>query len=692
MSSSTLRTVDQAHHGPEVAAPSQNGFISELHGVRGIALALVVLFHIFGQGRVSGGVDVFLLFSGYLLTASLFRRSLRREPGRVLRHYARTMTRLIPAAVTVLAGVVVAVVAVRPLGGQGQDLREVMASLLYVENWELISSQLAYGTAGPDASIVQHFWSLSVQGQFFLLWPWAVVGLVALGQRWSGRAWMFAFTGTLAVTLLSFAWAQLMVESDQPRAYFHSASRWWELTLGGVVALLAVRWQAPPRWRAGLCWLGLGIIVSSGFVVDGAAAFPGPWVLLPLAGGTLVLLGGNGAGGPARLLSSRPLSALADLSYELYLWHWPVIIVALTLQQRDVVGPRTAVLILSVSFVLAWLTRRFVSRPAGRLRRKSPGRVIGPLVALLVVAATAVTVVLQRVEHTVEEVLDFRSYALEDFPGAEVVRQPSLRQNSYRLPVGPPLEVIAQDNDIIGTECWQADTQSSANAVEWCDFGPADAPVEIAMVGSSRLSPWSTPMAELADRYGWHVRVTAMGGCPLHVDPDIASCREWNDDVREQLRAMNPDLIMVEGTRVVTGGQNEHILDRQLAAWRELDEEGFQLAMFRDVPRFAFDIGDCLTTHGDSNASVCAMDAHDLYAPISPFQLLDGKRGSWHEIDLTHLYCPDGVCPAVLGNLITHRDSRHFTGAFARTLSGGLEDALRQQFPWLFVRDSIGGV
>ncbi|MFD1859963.1 acyltransferase [Aeromicrobium camelliae] len=687
MGSSTLGTVDPGHRNLETSSPSQSGFIIELHGVRGIALALVVLFHIFGQGRVSGGVDVFLLFSGYLLTASLFRRSLRREPGRVVRHYARTMTRLVPAAVTVLAGVVVAVVAVRPLGGQGQDLREVIASLLYVENWELISSQLAYGAAGPDASIVQHFWSLSVQGQFFLLWPWAVVGLVALGQRWNGRAWMLAFAGTLAITLFSFACAQVMVAVDQPRAYFHSAARWWELTLGGLVALLAVRWQVPPRGRAGLCWLGLAIIVSSGFVVEGATAFPGLWVLLPLAGGTMVLLGGNsGGGGPARLLSSRPLTAVANLSYELYLWHWPVIIVTLTLQQREVVGPRTAVLILGVSFALAWLTRRFVSWPALRLRRASAGQVITVLIAAVLIAVTAVSAAGQRMEERVSQALDPQAYPLADFPGAEVVRQPALRQNSYRLPAGPPLDVIAQDNDVIGSDCWYT---SLDDPVRWCEYGPSDAQVEIAMVGSSRMGPWSVPMAELAERHGWNVKVTTMGGCPLHNEARGSSCRTWNHEVRTQLREMQPDLVIVEGTRVTLGGQNEHILGRQRAAWEELSQEGFALAMIRDVPRFSFNIADCLTLHQDST-DACAMNAHDLYAPTSPFVMLDDRPDSWHEIDLTGLYCPEGVCPAVLGNLITHRDTRHFSGTFARTLSGGLEDALRQEFPGLFVGDSTG--
>ncbi|RLV55865.1 hypothetical protein D9V41_08120 [Aeromicrobium phragmitis] len=121
MGSTGLHAVGRERQSPHAETVPQSDFISELHGVRGIALALVVVFHIVGQGRVSGRVDVFLLFSGYLLTASMFRRSVRNEPGRVARHYGRTLTRLVPAAVTVLAAVVVAVVALRPLGAQPQD-------------------------------------------------------------------------------------------------------------------------------------------------------------------------------------------------------------------------------------------------------------------------------------------------------------------------------------------------------------------------------------------------------------------------------------------------------------------------------------------------------------------------------------------------------------------------------------------
>lgn len=388
--------------------------VGAVDGLRGLALLLVVAFHLFGQGRVSGGVDVFLVLSGYFATGALLRRA---EGGtlRLAAHYARTLARLLPAALVVLAAVTVALLTLAPRLRWSAGLREVGASATSWQNWELVSSSLAYGAAGPDASPLQHFWSLSVQGQFFAAWPLVVLGLVAIARR-GARAGRTRLTPrglvtavTAATSAASFAYALWLVGVDQPVAYFSTFTRFWEIGVGALLALTlprAVRAATrrgssrpgslitgPARTWAG--WAGLALVVGSGFLVDGADVFPGAWALVPVGGAALVLAatvagpttqvpgpttqvpGPTTAAAPdpasppepprprgvERLLDSAPLRLGARFSYALYLWHWPVLVFWLLTTGYRQAGPLAAVAILAISAVLAWLTTRYVAEP-----------------------------------------------------------------------------------------------------------------------------------------------------------------------------------------------------------------------------------------------------------------------------------------------------------------------------------------
>ena len=663
------------------------GFIAELHGVRGIALALVVLFHVFGQGRVSGGVDVFLFFSGFLLTGSMFRRSVAGQTGRVTRHYARTLLRLAPAAVTVLAAVVAAILLLRPLASQGDDLREVRASLLYYQNWELIWSQLSYGAAGPNASPLQHFWSMSLQGQFFLVWPWCVVALVSLGMRGGRDPWRIAVLGTSLITATSFLIAQVMVRSDQPVAYFHTASRWWELTLGGLLALVLMRWNLPSLLRPWAGWTGLVIVVAGGFVVNGGTVFPGPWVLLPLTGAALVLLGAGASGGPRGVLQTRPLTRLADIAYELYLWHWPILIFLLVIQDREVVGPRSGVFVVVVSTAAAGITHTVISRPLGRAKAARRARVLWSVGAVLTAAAVLSSALAVQVDRSVQRTLA-ASYVAEDYPGAEAVRNPSLSQESYPMPLGPPADVAGLDTEpAMGTECWQGPRVKAADPVQWCDGPSATNGPTVALVGSSRALTWQPALQIVAGAYGWSLTATARAGCPLRGFDGNRQCERWNDLVVRELLRDPPAAVVVEGTDISkSGGRAEYAYDPDGKAWKRLTDAGIEVLALRAPPRFLKNPPACAERLTGGTRTPCDRPADKLYSSISPFAALADASERLHELDLTPYYCPSNTCPVVLGNVITFRDGNHFTATFARTLAPILEEQMKEEVPELFLQ------
>src|SRR5699024_822852 len=309
-------------------------YLPELHGVRGLALLGVVIFHLFGNGRISGGIDIFLAVTGFLFTGMLLREATASGgPIDVFKYFGRLFRRIFIPAALVAVVTLIAALLILPATQHRQLWAEARATLLYFENFELINSQLAYGAAGPDTSPFQHFWSLSVQGQFYLIWPIVAIlsVLIAKKARTSAARIMGILAGTILV--VSFAYAIYVGSFNQDEAYLMTTTRAWQLAFGALLALAGSSIRLPKPLRGPAGWLGVALIATCGLFLDGAALFPGPWALWPLAGLMLVLIAAGPDGGhqdptwsATRFLSNRPLAWVGDHAYGLYLWHWPLLI------------------------------------------------------------------------------------------------------------------------------------------------------------------------------------------------------------------------------------------------------------------------------------------------------------------------------------------------------------------------------
>src|ERR1044071_1152876 len=250
-----------------VSAPSPpkgRAFRPELQGLRALAVLLVVTYHVW-LDRVSGGVDVFFVISGFLLTGQLTRAVTKgRVEFRPL--WGRMIKRLFPAALTVLVAVMVVSVFVLPEPRWFQTIREVVAAALYVENWQLAADSVDYFAQNNGKSVVQHFWSLSIQGQLFLTWPLLIVGIGLAARRFGGgfRTWVAATLGVVGVASLTYS--VVLTAQNQPLAYFHTLTRVWEFVLGGLLALVVDAIVLPRVARGVLGWLGVVGLVSCGLV------------------------------------------------------------------------------------------------------------------------------------------------------------------------------------------------------------------------------------------------------------------------------------------------------------------------------------------------------------------------------------------------------------------------------------------
>jgi peptidoglycan/LPS O-acetylase OafA/YrhL len=738
---------DQSTERPEPPrVPTRR--VGAVDGLRGLALLLVVAFHLFGHGRVSGGVDVFLVLSGYFATGTL----LRRADGGTLRlgaHYARTLARLLPAALVVLTAVTVALFALAPRMRWSSGLREIGASATFWENWELIDAALAYGAAGPDASPLQHFWSLSVQGQFFAVWPLVVLGLVAAGRRAQGRArvgrsrtgqtptghaWARHTSGgpppstpghltarrlvavvTLAATVASFGYACWLLTVDQPVAYFSTFTRFWEIGVGALIALAPrLPGALPGPVRAGLGWAGLALVVGSGFLVDGAVVFPGPWALVPVTGAALVLLtvlpvprpSGKAAPGGATpsggtptaswtagaLLDSAPLRFGARISYALYLWHWPVLVFWLLTTGEHRAGPLTGAGILAASTLLAWLTTRYVAEPAlahvapGHTRQPAPSArwmpvaLVGTAALLLGTTQVAATAHDATVRH---DVADLRAPS-PDHPGAAALAPDAAIRPTPTAPFRPATWVAFDDHPG-SPECAQS---SDLPDLLECTVVPQDDPTAVVyLAGASHELQYEDAFAALAREHGWELREMLKHGCRLATSGEGGlayppSCATWNERALDALVATRPDAVVVVGTRTYEDGSPERVMPGQVDAWRLLDDAGVRVVTVRDNPRFEWFVPVCM--EGESIPDACGRPRAEQLAAVSPVTTADGVTGDVVHLDLTDSICGPVTCSAVVGNVLVYRDDDHLTSTYVRTLTPVIDEQLRSSAPWLF--------
>ena len=352
----------------------------DLDGLRGIAIALVAVFHVW-FGRVSGGVDVFLVLSGFFFGGRLLRTAL--TPGASLwpmGELTRLVRRLLPALVVVLAASAALTILVQPETRWEAFADQSLASLGYYQNWELSATAADYLRASEAVSPLQHIWSMSVQGQFYIAFLALIFGFAYLFRRVLGRHTRVSLVVLLSsLAIASFVYAIIAHNADQATAYYNSFARAWELLLGALVGALVpyVRW---PMWlRTTVAVVALAAILSCGALIDGVKEFPGPWALVPVGATLLFILSaanrladphtGGRMPAPNRLLATAPFVALGAMAYSLYLWHWPLLIFWLSYTGHPRVNFIEGAGVLAVSGVLAWLTTKFVEDP---LRYRKP--------------------------------------------------------------------------------------------------------------------------------------------------------------------------------------------------------------------------------------------------------------------------------------------------------------------------------
>lgn len=666
---------------------------TDIQAFRALAVLSVVIFHLWPNRLPGGfvGVDVFFVISGFLITQHLLR-DIARNTFSVVAFWARRIRRLLPASLTVLLVTAVAIILVAPRYLWPNWISEIGASAAYFENWALAYNAVDYLAADNAASPTQHFWSLSVEEQFYFLLPILMWLLVVLFKGKNAVSLSRAIVFLLSfIVLASFVIGVYLTFAEPVGSYFFTHVRAWQFAAG---ALLAAVWAYVPKnrkYKLASLILGLGLIFVSAVILDGSMAYPGFWVLLPTLGAVLALSSNFEDGQLAKLMSWKPIQFIGDVSYSIYLWHWPLIILL-----PYVVGNLTTawkLTIIAVSFGLAALSQKFIEQPfinrgrrEGAKNRNAIALMFAACGGMLIssIAVSAQADVSIRTELTTQQKQVSSALpcfgAASNAPDGIACVNPDLDKILL-----PSLDLASHDSPalLLPADCQV--TRASDSIPKPCDLNGKTEDVKIALIGDSHSAQYMAPMIELAKQNNWQVISYSKGGCPFsyaerkHDSVLTNACKQWVEAALIEITTKDFDLVVtsqLSGSDWASGEieQSSYARDGLVKIWKEVNGAGIPVLAIKDNPRPIKAILSCIEKNRNNNFDACQNTKKLAILPDpQPAAVKSLNSPLTQLVDFTDVYCDELKCDAVLGGVIVNRDQNHLTNTFSRTLAPYIE-------------------
>ena len=653
---------------PTIGAAYRN----DVQGLRAIAVGLVVLYHAGVPGLSGGyvGVDVFFVISGFLITGQIVDRI---EQGRFDfgAFYAKRARRILPASFAVLILTVIAsLIWISPL--QLQDvLAGAIATALYVPNMFFAVQGTDY-LASDTASLFQHYWSLGVEEQFYLLWP----ALLVFGYFAARRSRRTLFWAIVALVVVSFAAGVFLTFRSQPWAFFSLPTRAWEFGVGAL-AMFAIRdgLTVPSRLRAVGGWIGVVALVAVGFLFTSATTFPGYAAAIPVLATALIIFCGvdSPKGGPARLLSTPPFLFVGMISYSLYLVHWPLIMLPQQAVGESHPLPLWLTLALGLlSVPVAYLLYRFIEKPARHLPALERLR---PRASLLWAGGASLATVAASV--LVMALVSMNPLSGGRAVAATMITNPPVGTTFVPSNLTPSLRAAAQDiPTTYGDGCH---VDPPVTAIGTCIRGDQTGPGSMALFGDSHAAQWFPAIDEIATAEKARLHVYTKSSCPsvgiesrMDGVPYVA-CDTWRQNVITELRAHPVDTVIISnlelGTLVARDAATPEEWKAGLARTLEQLVGVSNVVVIGDTPNLAEEPAACLAHHLD-DAGACGRDRSEATNEATrAFEREVALAAGAVYIDVNDYLCTETFCPVILGNQLVYRDRHHVTATFARDLA-----------------------
>ncbi|QOT16466.1 acyltransferase family protein [Paenarthrobacter sp. YJN-5] len=670
----------------------------DIQGLRAIAVGVVLLYHA-GVSWLPGGfvgVDVFFVISGFLITGGIVRE-LRRDGSMSIKNfYIRRIARILPAATVAILATLGLTYWLMPATRWVQTGLDGIGSSLYYVNWLFAASSVDYLARDQEPSPFQHFWSLAVEEQFYIFWPALLAFVTWLALKWGFRLQKGLLITVALVAVPSLAWSVYYTATNPGGAYFTTATRIWELAIGAAFAIAAGRgFKAPKAVSAVIGWLGLAAIIYAAATYTTALPFPSYTALLPVLGAALIIWSGPTAGnaGPILALGTWPMVKIGELSYSLYLWHWPLVVIG-----GVVLGgltETTGLVIVAMSIVPAWLSLKYVEKPLQTkiLEAQTDGsKIASGLMMTLAAAAAAMILAVSvtpppppsAVTFTPQQVTGVKAKPV----GAEALADGAPLEIKDTFSSITPTAVNAKDDvPVVNRNGCMLNAESTEAKV--CSFGDLGSSRVIALVGDSHAAMLVPAFEDWAAKEKIRVDTYTKGACPFvagEVEYDgqpYAACSQWVDNVTQQILATSPEAVVsaMSRYRIIEGGTLSFEASKQpLAqmiseAMKPLQKVGIKTIMLRDTPRPEVAVPDCVAKN-EKSLTACALPADQVLWKDGPEVRAADNDPKIDLIDLSKAFCTAEKCPAIIEGILVYRDNNHLTATYARTLHKHLGEAL----------------
>lgn len=660
----------------------------DIQGLRAIAVIAVLLFH-FWPNRLPGGyvgVDIFFVISGFLITLHLLRKPPVTFAG-LTEFWAKRIRRLLPAATVVLLAIVAASIVWLPETMIQRTVHESAAAAVYGENWMLASTATNYLDSEDAPSPVQHYWSLSVEEQYYAVWPLLIAGTFILARQ---KRW--AFKKVLAIILFlvfaaSLAWSVYLTYANAAAAYFVTTTRIWELALGGLVAMVSLRaTRISKRTSLAMAWTGIAMIGVTLLLFTEKTPFPSYTALLPTVATGMVILAATDKlrFAPGVVLNRRWSQFIGDISYSIYLWHWPVIIIAPYALGSTLHAFQKVILILVVILAAA-ATKYFVEDPAREaktLLRSRPRTYAYGVFSILLVVFVSLGFAQISKNAEAKSANELQTALNESNPclGAGALRNESCTSISGDKLLMTPTFAKNDKSVLYKDNCW---TNKPFTDHKVCTYGKKDSKTRIALIGNSHAGMWHAALEKIAADNNWRLDTYLISECytvfkPLVFENDQLSknCTSWNKwAVNSILQEQYNTVIMANKTGVEIVGVDSknklHVAEKEYSSViRQIINHGEKVYVIRDAPEHDEYIPDCIAKSDyRKSLDVCSKPRSKVLKEDPLYEAAKEISSSNVEtIDLSDRLCNKDRCFAIIGDLIAYFDYGHLSNTFVKTL------------------------
>ena len=605
--------------------------ILEVQGLRALAATLVLLFHARFLSGGYVGVDIFYVISGFLITGLLLKELSTTGTISLKDFYLKRIKRLLPASFLVLFVTALFAWLVLPPISRGSIGRDLIATTLYISNYLFAWWQNDYQNLNATPSPFIHYWSLAVEEQFYLFWPILILGLAKF------RSTRRFLTGFTLVTLLSFALGFWLTSIAPIWAFYSLPTRAWELSIGALISLLPQLRKRSPL----LVWSGVLALTTSIFWFDEKTPFPAAYALLPVLGSAALISSIGAWPKPLKYLATNPVALwLGKISYPLYLWHWPILVLPISLVSRELTISERIIALL-ITALLAHLTTRFIEYPI-RSKTYTSRRVV---ISVLLAMTLSILIGLGIAGTTTSALLiQGKQVTLAEIEAKPITYDNGCHLN-YRESISPK-----------------------------CEFGIIANTKTVVLYGDSHAAQWFPALEKLASSKGFKLINLTKSSCPsIEVTRQsigafqMSNCSSWRTTAIQRIKKAKPDLLILSSFEHYAPIGDPRKVKQW---WEEGSLRSFQnlrllsprIIYLIDTPLPSRNIPDCLAS---TSADKCFANSNKGLPQVAGFQIIDPTK--W--------LCTN-ICPGVVRGTVAYRDASHISVATSLELSDRLWDAL----------------